>query len=764
MTVEYNFDAIPDEFKQHNNWLLWKYETRGEKKTKVPYQVSGTRADSTAPNTWTSFNEVDLAYMGGGFDGIGFAIGDSGLTCVDVDHLSEWDWMPALKPIQDTCYAELSPSGDGLHVWLKAKKPNSKCKGKHFHNSMIEVYNSDRFITMTGADGDGQITECQAQFDEAFKDLFFPPTTKKQTVTKSDNVIALSLDDEQIIDRISNENSKGREDWIKWHSFGISDSEDASGCDQAYVNKLAFYTKDYAQIERIWLSSAIGQREKTLKRKDYRERTINKAIDDTETYQPTCANIQDVQIPNEPIEETDTFKDVDLISLCGDNPLAQFASELSKSAKMPRNTVFLTVLSVQSSIACRGYKVAYQHGGFQPIGINFAGEQPPGASKSRVLQTTQKPIFSELRTARGALIKRINEIKNELKECDKDDKPALSEEKAELQQQLDAMFEWITDTTPEALDTTLQDSGGYYAIASAEQGAINSLLGLSYTDAKSIANRDLALKGFNGEWHNAKRKGRATYQGDVVGTISALAQTGMITNLLRASDSSGVVERFILWSEANLLGQRDHTQYHKMDDFITTEFYENLIDIYRQAGTKAKYDDLPYLSLSVRAWNEIAQKRNELEPTIADGGENSATLLRGLIAKYDIFVMKIASNLHLSAKAFNSAMLIHDDRVSEAMAIMDAYIAHLKNLIQSSAIEALSERDEAIIEYLGHKKKTGQQIADALRRRTCFKKGGKISRDFIYETLKQLHKRDLIDAVRDLKEPSNLKKAMFSIS
>ena len=49
--------------------------------------------------------------------------------------------------------------------------------------------------------------------------------------------------------------------------------------DQALVNIIQFYTKNTDQIERIWLSSPQGQREKTRVRKDYREKTIARAFD-----------------------------------------------------------------------------------------------------------------------------------------------------------------------------------------------------------------------------------------------------------------------------------------------------------------------------------------------------------------------------------------------------------------------------------------------------------------------------------------------------
>lgn len=286
-TVSYDFNAIHPEFKKFTNWVLWKYEHVNDRWTKVPYQASGSRANSTDSKTWCTFDEADTAFLCGDFDGIGFAIGDSGLTCIDVDHISDWDFVEPLKPIEGLGYFELSPSGDGLHLWVKAQKPNNKCKSKNFYDSKIEIYNADRFITMTGSEAKGEFLPCQDEFNTAFKELFFPKGNLEAEINKEwSQVAALSMDDTQIIDRIMSENSNGRNDWITYHNFGLPNGADASACDQAYVNKVAFYTKDHAQIERIWLNSGLGKRKKTQERKDYRDRTIAKAMD-VANYQPS---------------------------------------------------------------------------------------------------------------------------------------------------------------------------------------------------------------------------------------------------------------------------------------------------------------------------------------------------------------------------------------------------------------------------------------------------------------------------------------------
>ena len=97
--------------------------------------------------------------------------------------------------------------------------------------------------------------------------------------------------------------------------------------------------------------------------------------------------------------------------------------------------------------------------------------------------------------------------------------------------------------------------------------------------------------------------------------------------------------------------------------------------------------------------------------------------------------MKTAANLHLAQSIEH---LIHDDRVYEAMKIVDVYIKHLKSLIEESAVNALSDREVEVIEFIGQKKMTGRQIADVLYKRKHFKKGGKTSRTAVKDTIDKL--------------------------
>ena len=133
---------IPEELRRRTQWVVHK--------EKIPYIAGGVgRASSTDSLTWRTLGEAVQALRTGRYDGIGFVFSsDDPYVGVDLDQcrhpetgeLEEW----AAKIVQDLDgYAEVSPSGTGVHIIVRGKAPNKK-------RSRVEVYSSERYFTMTG--------------------------------------------------------------------------------------------------------------------------------------------------------------------------------------------------------------------------------------------------------------------------------------------------------------------------------------------------------------------------------------------------------------------------------------------------------------------------------------------------------------------------------------------------------------------------------------------------------------------------------------
>jgi len=55
---------FPSELQSVPHWILWKHEDVGGRKTKVPYSVSGYKADTTNAKTWTTFDKTQESLNG----------------------------------------------------------------------------------------------------------------------------------------------------------------------------------------------------------------------------------------------------------------------------------------------------------------------------------------------------------------------------------------------------------------------------------------------------------------------------------------------------------------------------------------------------------------------------------------------------------------------------------------------------------------------------------------------------------------------------
>ncbi len=153
------FGNIPRILTALPNWVLWHYEFVKGKWTKVPKHPNNYKASTTNPATWSTFERVRAAYCPDKFDGVGIVLTgqplDNGLYLVglDFDHcladgvLNE-DPRKATEML-DT-YCEISPSGQGIRLFILHDKIITACKTNKADGNSREIYSTGRYLTVTG--------------------------------------------------------------------------------------------------------------------------------------------------------------------------------------------------------------------------------------------------------------------------------------------------------------------------------------------------------------------------------------------------------------------------------------------------------------------------------------------------------------------------------------------------------------------------------------------------------------------------------------
>ena len=142
-----NYEALPDDLKDHGRFCAWRYEDRNGRQTKVPYHpLTGEAARSNDPGSFVSFSE---AVQANGYDGIGIGI-FNGLCAVDLDDCitdSGYIKQPAADIIHLMhSYTEVSPGGNGIHILFRADGFSYDTGRYYIMNEGLTIANPGGFI------------------------------------------------------------------------------------------------------------------------------------------------------------------------------------------------------------------------------------------------------------------------------------------------------------------------------------------------------------------------------------------------------------------------------------------------------------------------------------------------------------------------------------------------------------------------------------------------------------------------------------------
>ena len=297
--------GFPKELIEKKIWVCWRLEPdrKSGVDKKRPYNPLTCRlASSTNPSTWGTYEQAVNTRDRYGFTGIGFMFENDGpYVGVDVDHCydpetGQFNEMAQAIMARQATYMEFSPSGTGLHLLFKGKKPGDECRRTEIG---IEMYNKERYFTVTGrqvegstdiiADDNGTLEWIHSTY------LKNPEKEKKTRGSKSRKKTRRTepLTDEEVLEKARTADDKSLFSDLydgNWEGRYGSQSE----ADMALCMKLAFWTgKDAEQMDRLFRQSKLF-REKWDERHrsdgtTYGQETISKAIElQGDVYSPSA--------------------------------------------------------------------------------------------------------------------------------------------------------------------------------------------------------------------------------------------------------------------------------------------------------------------------------------------------------------------------------------------------------------------------------------------------------------------------------------------
>jgi putative DNA primase/helicase len=197
--------TYPEDCRDHDQWLTWKPTDNDRKVPRAPYTYPDwpeRYVDAQNPAVWTDFATAQdwIETLSSGFE-LAYVIRnrdeypDEDLVVIDYDDARDPE-TSAIHPVVHEhlqtagSYADVSPSATGVHILCRGQLPDDVTTVADdlpphdaFPDASIEVYDSARFVAMSGQYLVGTPTETQpAQaFIDDLVDAFTTPQPQADT-------------------------------------------------------------------------------------------------------------------------------------------------------------------------------------------------------------------------------------------------------------------------------------------------------------------------------------------------------------------------------------------------------------------------------------------------------------------------------------------------------------------------------------------------------------------------------------------------------
>ncbi len=274
-----------DELKQHRNWIVCTAD-------KTPWRADGLKkASPTDSADWCDYATAAATVAANPGLGLGFVLTrDAGFTVVDLDSYKTQN--PAIlaehKAIHDglQSYSEYSPSGKGIHIWLRGYASSRGLPKKFF-----ELYSENHYMTVTfNPYRNVPIANLQDELTK-FSKFYWPdsqngfhPLNNEEGEESFDVLLK-----QEILQSCADAMNSEKWEMLWFDKPGVYNTKDNryplapykshSEADLALCNILAFHCTRRTQVKKLYLQSPLAQSQKNRSRPKWLDDMVNKAWD-----------------------------------------------------------------------------------------------------------------------------------------------------------------------------------------------------------------------------------------------------------------------------------------------------------------------------------------------------------------------------------------------------------------------------------------------------------------------------------------------------
>ena len=711
---------IPIELISLPNWVCWG--APGDEKVKCPYNPKGDyRAAAGKPESWVDFETALKAVMDGKYKGVGFEFNGCGIVGVDFDHCLDpqtgkanaWAqaWVDRLNS-----YTEISPSGDGLHVFCKGE-----LSGPAVKRPEAEIYDRARYFTVTGKPyGDVRpMREGGDALVALYDELRGPQDSLQERPARPSNGLVPAKPGPDYL-----QTGLEKDSVLGSLYRGDRPNGNESADDMALLNKLAYWCNcDQEAMWAAFLSSGHYQgkdeaHKKKARRLDYRRSSLNKAIkgctrtaaeDDAEYMERKAAQAApagrtgslDKQPPAGQFAPFEPFEAEGLQPLpefpAGALPpvIGEYAKAIAESIQVPLDMPAVGLL-VAFSLAVQGaFCIEPKPGWREPLNVYAVVVAPPSDRKSPVLQEITRTLYRFAKSENERRRPEIDEyqVKKQLLEkelsamIDRASKPTrgksgqdraiiteqeIQDKRRELSELKEVKpFRLLADdVTPEALTSLLSGNGGRLGVMSAEGGLFRILSGLY---SKQEANIDTFLKAYSGDCVMVDRKGRAS---EVIEspalTMLLMIQPQVLKDIMENREfmGRGLLARYLYCIPRSLVGRRAYNTPH-IAPSVANACQARLVELLGRQAQEIEDPGIITLGEDAAAMSESFFYA--LEPRLVDDLED----VEAWAGKFHGQVMRIAGILHCAENGLDAAVEpLRGSTMQKAITIGEYFLAH----------------------------------------------------------------------------------------